>query len=44
MSVKPDWKHERGMNMDFYTAFYDMNENCVFVWMTDSSMAMRKSI
>ena len=21
--------------MDFYTAFYDMDENLVFVWMTD---------
>ena len=21
--------------MDLYTAFYDMDENCVFVWMTD---------
>lgn len=21
--------------MDFYTAFYDMDENYVFVWMTD---------
>lgn len=23
------------MNMDFYHAFYDMDENCVFVWVTD---------
>ncbi len=21
--------------MDFYHAFYDLDENCVFVWMTD---------
>ena len=28
-------KHERAMNMDFYHAFYDMDENCVFVWVTD---------
>lgn len=21
--------------MDFYHAFYDMDENCVFVWVTD---------
>ncbi len=23
------------MNMNFYTAFYDQDENSVFVWMTD---------
>ena len=27
--------YERGMNMDFYHAFYDMDENRVFVWTTD---------
>ena len=26
------------MNMDFYTAFYDMDENRVFVWMTDEKI------
>lgn len=26
------------MNMDFYTAFYDMDENRVFVWMTDGKI------
>ena len=35
MSQKTDLMYERGMNMDFYTAFYDMDENRVFVWMTD---------
>ncbi len=24
--------------MDFYHAFYDMDENCVFVWMTDGKI------
>lgn len=24
--------------MDFYTAFYDMDENRVFVWMTDGKI------
>ena len=24
--------------MNFYTAFYDMDENCVFVWMTDGKI------
>ena len=35
MSQKTDLKYERGMNMDFYHAFYDMDENRVFVWTTD---------
>ena len=26
------------MNMDFYTAFYDLDENRVFVWMTDGKI------
>ena len=26
------------MNMDFYTAFYDMDENRVFVWMPDGKI------
>lgn len=30
--------YERGMNMDFYTAFYDLDENRVFVWMTDGKI------
>ena len=30
--------YERGMNMDFYTAFYDMDENRMFVWMTDGKI------
>lgn len=38
MSQIPDLRHERGMNMNFYTAFYDMDENCVFVWMTDGKI------
>lgn len=24
--------------MDFYHAFYDLDENCVFVWMTDGKI------
>ena len=38
MSQMPDLRHERGMNMNFYTAFYDMDENRVFVWMTDGKI------
>ena len=38
MSQKTDLKYERGMNMDFYTAFYDMDENLVSVWMTDGGI------
>ena len=34
----PDLRDERGMNMDFYTAFFDMDENRVFVWMTDGKI------
>ena len=30
--------YERGMNMDFYTAFYDMDENRVFVWLTNGKI------
>ena len=26
------------MNIDFYHVFYDMEENRVFVWMTDGSI------
>lgn len=38
MSQKSDLRDERGMNMDFYHAFYDMDENCVFVWVTDGKI------
>ena len=38
MSQIPDLRDERGMNMDFYTAFYDLDENRVFVWMTDGKI------
>ena len=38
MSQIPDLRDERGMNMDFYTAFYDLDANHVFVWMTDGKI------
>ena len=38
MSQITDLRDERGMNMDFYTAFFDMDENRVFVWMTDGKI------
>ena len=38
ISQVPDLSDERGINMDFYTAFYDMDENRVFVWMTDGKI------
>ena len=31
-------RHERRTNMNFYHAFYDLDENCVFVWMTDGKI------
>ena len=38
MSQMPDLRDERGMNMGFYTAFYDLDENRVFVWLTDGKI------